>query len=412
MLKKNCISSDGLVIHTVRTHEDLEPHAEAWNHLAFQAPHRLPDLSHAWIASYLEYQLNPGESWVCLFAYDHSSLVGVLPVVVTPIKRMGMPCHKFRTPYNDHTASVDFLVKSGGEQEIIPFLLSQLTCLQPTCFSFEMRRLPESSPTLKLMNNGARRMNAVSVFDGYGSFVKIDRSFDEYKALLGTKYVRNLRRLERKLFTLPGANISFLTGDSLTEQELSRFMAVEACSWKYTEGSALCQCDSLVSFYKALTGRLTDLGWLEWHFLEAEGKTIAAHLALKINRSLIIFKICYDQAYSSYSPGAVLFEKMFERAFHSGDVDEVNLLTDYAWNQNWQAERRSYYNLYLFPDKPWSTLAGYVPLKMRVGFRQVPAVRQAYNFCLNCFKRVGLEKASKEMKRGDEEPISTRTRLD
>jgi hypothetical protein len=134
---------------------------------------------------------------------------------------------------------------------------------------------------------------------------------------------------------------------------------------------------------------------LEWHFLEAEGKTIAAHLALQINRSLIILKICYDEAYSSYSPGAVLFEKMFERAFHSGKVDEVNLLTDYAWNQNWQAERRSYYNLYLFPDKPLSTLAGYIPLKMRIGLRQVPAVHQAYHFCLNCLKRVGQGKASK-----------------
>ncbi|OGP51147.1 MAG: hypothetical protein A2Y79_03400 [Deltaproteobacteria bacterium RBG_13_43_22] len=393
---KDRVSIGNLDISLVKALEDLDPHATTWNALALKAPHHLPDLSHAWISSYLEHQLEAGEDWFCIFVHHNSTLVGVLPVIVSPFKRMGLNCHKFRTPYNDQTASVDFLVKPGMEKQIIPLLLSQLKQMQPVCFCFELRRLPECSPTLAIINDGLKKFFPVSTFDGYGSFVKIEGSFDEYKARLGTKYTRNLRRLERKLSALPGVKISFLTGESLTEQALSRFMQVEAASWKWAKGSALCQCESLGFFYKDLTDRLANLGWLEWHFLEAEGKLIAAHLAIRVNRSLIVLKICYDEAYSSYSPGTILFEKMFERAFHSGEVDEVNLLTDYSWNQNWQVSKRPYYNLYLFPFKPLPIIAGYIPIQMRLSFRRVPAVQKVYNICSQHLPWAGQKRSSKE----------------
>jgi hypothetical protein len=115
-------------------------------------------------------------------------------------------------------------------------------------------------------------------------------------------------------------------------------------------------------------------------------------LAIRVNRSLVILKICYDEAYSSYSPGTILFGKMLERVFNSGEVDEVNLLTDYAWNQNWQVEKRSYHNLILFPAKPFPLLAGYIPLKMRVGLSQVSSIRKVSHFCRASFKGGGLKK--------------------
>lgn len=394
------IMPKGLQIQVVRTLKGLEPHAEAWNNLAMQSPHQLPDLSHAWTASYLEHQLDPDESWFCLFAYDRSALAGVLPVVVTPIKRMGLNCKQFRTPYNDQTASIDFLVLAGREEEIVPLLLSQLNQMDPDWFCFEMRHLPDCSPTLALMDRGYKKMRSASVFDGYGCFIRVQGSFEKFKDRLRSSFKRKLRRYERKFLALPDAKISLISGEALSERDLVRFMQVESLSWRYTKGSAICQSDSLVSFYKALTKRLADLGWLEWQFLEAEGKTIAAILTIRVNRSLVAFKICHDETYSSFSPGNVLFTKTLERAFSSGDVDEVNCLSDYPWLYNWLMEKRAYFNILFFPCHFFSLLVGYFPLKTRLVSHRIPSIRRLYDVWMKIFKGLGQKETQDKSQKG------------
>jgi hypothetical protein len=377
---------DGLSVEIARTLDDLEPHADAWNCLTLESPHCLPMLSHVWVASYLEHQLEPGESWFCLFAYDNSKLVGVLAVVVTPINLLGIKRPRLRAPHNNHTRSVDFLIEQGREKEIIPLFLSCIDRIRPAIFCLELKRLPASSPSLSVLADGVKRVISECNFDGYGSFIRVEGSYEEFKARLTTRFNRNLRRLGRKLALLEDVEVSFLTGKSGTEKELTRFMQVEASGWKSRMGSAIIQSPSLVSFYTALVRRLADLEWLEWHFLDAEGKTIAAHLAIRVNRSLIINKIAYDEAYSSYSPGQILFERMVERAFASGEIDEIDCLTDYAWNRDWQMEQRAYYNLSIFPCRPVPVLAGIVPLRVRAIARHVPGLRPLYRSLINLIK--------------------------
>ncbi|MBA4393984.1 MAG: hypothetical protein C0407_10570, partial [Desulfobacca sp.] len=380
------ILSIGLFVQTVRTLKELEPHAEAWNNLAFQAPHQLPDLSYAWSASYLEHQLESGESWFCLFVYDRSTLVGVLPVVVTPLKRMGLSRRKFRTPYNDQTASIDFLVEPGREEEIIPLLLAQLHQIDPGWFSFELRHLPECSPTLGLMNRGIKGIKSIAVPDGRGCFVRARGSVKKFEEQLRPNFKKKLRKAEHRFLALRDPKISFVSGEALSDQDLLRFRQVESASWKFTKGSTISQSPSLVSFFQALTRRLKDLGWLEWQFLEAEGKPIAALMTIRVNRSLVALKICFDEAYAVLSPGITLLAKTVERAFSSGRVDEVNFLTDYPWFSNWPIEKRAYYNVFIFPSRPFPLLTGYLWLKMCLKGRQISATRRLYDVWMKIFK--------------------------
>jgi CelD/BcsL family acetyltransferase involved in cellulose biosynthesis len=364
----------------VHTLQELASHAEGWNALSLKSPHQLPDLSYAWIASYLETQLAPKESWFCLLAYEEGNLVGILPVVVTPDQRWGFRCDRLRTPSNDQTASVDFLVAPGLEEKIIPLFLNHLNRLYPSWHCFEMRHLPETSLTGSIIKRKIKKVKALTVFDGFGCFVKIEGTFEIFKSRLRPNFRRKLGSSERKLLSLPQARISFQSGKFLSEQGLSRFMQIESLSWKGSQGSALCQNEALASFYRVLTDRLAELGWLEWAFLEVEGKTIAAILGIRVNRSLVALKICYDKAYASFSPGTVLLTKLFEKAFLGGQVDEINCLTDYPWFKNWPMEKRAYYNLTLFPWKPFSILTGYLPLLLRRQLGQVPALKRLSRF--------------------------------
>jgi CelD/BcsL family acetyltransferase involved in cellulose biosynthesis len=380
-------TSGAVLIQTVRTFKELEPWAGAWNRLAFQAPQRIPDLSYAWTVSHLEHQLDASESWFCLLALEGASLVGILPIVVTPRKRLGRTITHLRTPYNDQTASIDCLVQSGRDEEIIPLLLAELSKGEAKWFCLEMRRLPESSPIMGWIKKKRKGIRSVSTFDGWGCFVRVQGSLKEFEEKLKPKFRRNLRNTGHKFQTLKDVKVSLVAGKDLSEEDLHRFMEVESQSWKFEEGSALVQSESLISFYQALTGRLGELGWMEWQILEVEGKPLAVLMTFRINRSLVTQKICYDNRYASFSPGTYLLTKIFEQVFTAQEVDEVNFLTDYPWFYQWPVEKRAYHNLTIYPPRLFPLLGGYLGMKLRMKGREISAIRRMVDIGKGLFGR-------------------------
>lgn len=365
-----------LRILAVSNFEELKTHSEAWDNLALRVPQRLPMLSYAWISSFLEYQCQSEDSWICLMVYDGPSLIGVLPVFAKCCRFLGKKSSEFLTPFNWHTPCVDLLVESGHEQEVIPLLLSKLRASKPALKKLTFRRLADCSPVLENLNNGSKGYFPVCRFNGYGSFIKVSGGFEKYRAGLNPKFSRNLRRLDRRLELLPNVEYSFITGKHDTNHYFDMFLKVEASCWKGNRGTAIAQSPQLKKFYSSLVDKLARLGWLEWHFLSTEGKPMAANLAIRVNKKLVLLKIAYDTAFSSYSPGNKLFEKMLQRAFESGEIDEIDCLSEYDWNKNWNMTTRAYYDLSIYPAHPAVFMIHYLPHKLLNLACRVPLLRR------------------------------------
>ncbi len=350
----------------------LGSHAAAWDRLAFCSPQRLPMLSHAWISTYLEYYLTPGIPWVCLFAYnDDSELVGVLPVVIESCRVMGTRCARLRLNLLENA---DMVIAEGLERPVIATLLSALEKNSPNWFCLEFDELPEESATMKYVECIQKAGFCVDGPAGKGSFIKIQGTYPEFLNSLSPHFARNLRRVGRKIDQQCEVQMLFL-GSETPEEHLRRFMKVEASGWKGQMGNAIQRSARSMAYYEVLVRRLAEKGWLEWHFLVADGKTLAGHMGIKMGRSLVLYKIAYDEAYSAFAPGNVLMASTIERAFNSGDTDEINCLTDYPWNRNWQMLLRPYRNLRVYRHSFLPLTCGYLPGKARKAVREVRGVR-------------------------------------
>jgi CelD/BcsL family acetyltransferase involved in cellulose biosynthesis len=108
-------------------------------------------------------------------------------------------------------------------------------------------------------------------------------------------------------------------------------------------------------FYALAAERFRDHGWMEWNFLETGEKTIGAHYAVRLNRTLFLLKIGYDEAYSACSPGNLLLEKTVEHVSKSGELDEINCVADCAWHRSWGMQNRRVYDLLFLPRIPLVT---------------------------------------------------------
>ncbi|MDY0354948.1 MAG: GNAT family N-acetyltransferase [Sedimentisphaerales bacterium] len=195
-----------------------------------------------------------------------------------------------------------------------------------------------------------------------GRYLRVDGDQDQYQASLSRNFRSNQRKAENKLRRLAGVEVAFVTAPDASSAQLAEFVPVEAAGWKGRDGTAIQKASELIAFYTTLTTRLAKAGWLEWHFLRAEGQVIAANLAVRFNRSIIVWKLGYDEGYRQCSPGGMLFQSLLDRAFADPDIDEVNLLTDASWYDNWRMDERTYYRIRFYRNRrPLSLFLGAVP---------------------------------------------------
>jgi CelD/BcsL family acetyltransferase involved in cellulose biosynthesis len=348
-------------VAVVRDLAGLAPHADAWDRLALAAPQRLPMLAHAWVASYLEHRLSPRETWWCALAYAGGRLVGVLPVVVTPHRLLGRRRPRLRTPWDLHTLNGDLLLARGAEALALRALLATLDQETPRRLGLELRGVRAGSPTLAALARGAPGATVLRTVASYGSFLPVAGTVHDFRARLGTRMRNNLRRARKRLQREARVEARFLAGEAATAEAFARFTALEAASWKGRAGTAVARSPGLAAFYNTLARRLAARGWLELHFLEADGRPIAGQLAVRFGQALVIPKIAYDEDFTRYAPGNLLAEAAIERAFADGDIVEINHASDMPWQRHWRMERSRYYTLWLYPRRPLALLFGAAP---------------------------------------------------
>jgi len=319
-----------------------------WNSLALQATHSSPFLSYAWVSSYFEHSLSSCEQWFVVAAFEGEELVGILPLIACPYSFVGFSGIILRCPHDDHTFCGDLLAAPGKELKVIPYLLVAAAQYYPRFLYIQFNHVSECSPILQYQDALPRGLSFLSSPSGYGSFLPIHGHFDSYYKNLSGNFRRNLRKARNKLEKLSGVKPIFLAGPDAAMDSFVRFATVEAQSWKRDAGTAILLSTKLMAFYGCLTKRLSEADWLEWHFLEADGNTIAGHMAIRFNRTLVLWKIGYDAEYSKCAPGNILLEELIKKEYASDEIDMIDFVTDMPWHANWMVSKRSYYKVRIF----------------------------------------------------------------
>ncbi len=349
-----------LRIVDVRSAADLSSHAAAWAELLLQSPAASPMLSYPHVSAFFETQVEPPESWLCLFAYEGDTLVGVLPLIAArAVGALGFSLLYLKVPYDAlHTSAVDCLTLEGRE-EILEVFVDYLSRIPRAWPLIRIREVPENSPSMVHLSRGTGRLQAVKKVSASENYIPVPADYAAYHAGLSSNFRRQLKRGGKKLEELP--EIAFLCREASRPQaeNMRRFEEVEDAGWKGESGSSVKATAGVSRLFALAAERFHEHGWMEWNFLESAGKTVGAHYAVRIKRTVFLLKIAYDEAHSACSPGNLLIEKTIQNAVSAGDVDEINCVADCAWHRNWDMRNRLLYDLVILPKIPvLSALAG------------------------------------------------------
>jgi CelD/BcsL family acetyltransferase involved in cellulose biosynthesis len=374
------ISVSGCRIVMATTAAELDEYAPAWDLLVEQAPARVHSITHAWITSFYRHFVGRDSVCRCVLAFEAERLVGVIPLVVSRKYASFLTKTEARPPANDQTFAADLVCRKEGADRIIDAMISGLDHFLKGEWELSFHHVSERSDVVRHFRGGFGRTLSFSEIDGYGNYVPIEGSFEDYLGSLDPDFARNLRRVGRKLERFSDYRVDFSKGDDPGGSRMARFLALEASGWKGQKGTAILCHPNEQAFYEEFARRLDSRGWLRWHELHADGGLLASQMDVRIGRVLYVWKIAHDERYRSFAPGNVLLMETIRRAFAEGDTDEVNCLTDSAWNRDWNMRRRAYYNVQVWPRRPLPFLAGYCRVRSKVFLRRVPFAKNFYHF--------------------------------
>lgn len=101
------------------------------------------------------------------------------------------------------------------------------------------------------------------------------------------------------------------------------FLKMEMASWKGQQGTALLCDERDATFVRRLIGDLAGQGDASVALLRLDGRAIAAQVVLYCQSTAYTWKTAFDSAFSKYSPGVLLIDRLTEQLF-SGDVTAID----------------------------------------------------------------------------------------
>ncbi len=123
---------------------------------------------------------------------------------------------------------------------------------------------------------------------------------------LGRKRRKNLRR-QRKILTQTGAmRFDCACRPDAIGPALADFLALEQAGWKGRAGTAIGRHVDLADFVRRAVVALAGAGRAQVHRLMLDRRPIAAGIVLRSGSAAWFWKIAYDEAFSSSSPGVQL----------------------------------------------------------------------------------------------------------
>lgn len=358
--------------------QGLEKVAEAWNRLVRETGSN-PVMSHAWITSHLQTRLKPGDFWFCLLAFEEDRLVGVLPVVTVPRRWPGgYKGLRFETPYDIFTTgAVESLVVQGYETQVCPAFHDYLWSVPCRCACLRLRGLPAERISHVTNRKIFCRSSSIADIDGAESFISVRGSATDYFNSLSKKFLRNYRRIGRRIEEQPEACFRFETGNAGVNAE--QFMDIEHQSWKAERKTSIRSDESYVQFFRLLTERMQEQGWLRWAFLDIDGEPVAGQFMVQNGNTLYVVKIGFNEKFSKFSPGAALFGRVIKHAFESGGVKEINFMSGYPWMKDWNVQMRNLANIAFFPDGTSCWGLCKQPMQLRSLLSRNPKLKKAVN---------------------------------
>jgi CelD/BcsL family acetyltransferase involved in cellulose biosynthesis len=174
---------------------------------------------------------------------------------------------------------------------------------------------------------------------------------------LKSKFRNNLRRSDRRLRELGSVAFRWIHGPGELAVALDTFVSLERSGWKGSESStkagyprpaAIGLEDWKYAFYSALLQCFARLGAVNMLLVEVDDRAVGGQISLEIGPTNYLLKTTMDESIEGIAIGHLMINELLRKLDSDRRVDQVNLLTDYAWHEPWKPRRLDYVDTWIY----------------------------------------------------------------
>jgi len=365
-------------IQVIKTIREFELLRDSWNRLLHESDRSVVYLTYEWFLSWWKSFGQDNQLHMVTVVDDSGDMTAIAPLMLSNSMYRNIPVRKLSFLANEHSPSVDFIIKRHCEAEAIEIIILYLeTYLEWSMV--ELQKLDSSSDTFVFLTNYLNRSDRLSgLKDNIESpFIVIDSDWDKFLNKRSLKFRKVLRNKINRVNKSGDLSIErvLITGGS--HSAIEKMFQVSGRSWKKKIGTDLLYNQKSQMFYKNIADHLGPQGIVSLWFLKKGDNPIAFEFHLNYNKTVYPIRADYDESFKELSPGSFLEYKILETVFKDGDITEYNSCGHtYGYLLNWTQDTRKHIDIELFSKtlRPYTLYAleyKLIPFLRRLRLNQV-----------------------------------------
>lgn len=299
--------------------------------------------SHAWWSN-LEAQVfsrHPGCAYFVLRA--EGKAIAVLPLLFS-----GGPLHRQAVALaNYYSCLYEPALAPGTSAEAVARLFMAVRSHLGTIHSLRLAPMNPEGQAFEVVERALALAGfSTQRYFCFGNwYLQAPTSWAVYLASRDGKLRSTIKRMKQRLAADKG-HVEIITDLANLERGVSAYEAVYARSWKVPEPST--------GFMPGLMRLCAERGAMRLGLVWLNGQPIAAQFWIVAHGRAEIYKVAYDEAFKSHSPGTVLTAHLLQHVLEEDLAHEVDyLIGDDPYKKNWMSHRRERWGLVARNRRSW-----------------------------------------------------------
>jgi CelD/BcsL family acetyltransferase involved in cellulose biosynthesis len=321
-------NTDVSQLHTIQLASvaDLRAAAFDWDDLWQRSEPTSPLKRAETLAQWIE-QFHPRARFRAIVIADSRHWIAALPLIS---HRVGWVIPAASLPSNPWALCGDLLCDAGAADNDAAMDLLLATAADLPWHMLWLENAEIESPRWQSLFRTCDRAGVSAhchPYDRYGRVV-IASDWNAYQKQWAKSHRQGMNRLAKRLEA--EGSVEFQCFTQLDPQQIEPWLReafqVEDLSWKGDAGSSVIRTPEMFGYFVAQARQLAAWGQLETAALRLDGRMIAFLYGFRGKGVLHAQKIGYDPQFSAFSPGQLLFYKLFERLYADGRTRALDFI--------------------------------------------------------------------------------------